>query len=140
MNASSVLPKKKTADKQMGIPLLADGEEHSSFQAGNPVCGCFFASWPVRNPFRAAAAPFFMCMSRLFRQPCPSPIGLTDARGAMHCVMPVSTSHSWGSMVAGQLAGDHPALVERVVLFAPIARRDPQQRRNTHVRSGVRSA
>ena len=34
-------------------------------------------------------------------------------------------SHSWGSMAAGRFAGDHPALVDRLVLFAPIARRDP---------------
>jgi len=29
----------------------------------------------------------------------------------------------WGSMAAGKFAGDHPGLVERLVLFAPIARR-----------------
>jgi pimeloyl-ACP methyl ester carboxylesterase len=34
-------------------------------------------------------------------------------------------AHSWGSMAAGRFAGDHPALVDRLVLFAPIARRDP---------------
>src|ERR1035438_3729822 len=34
-------------------------------------------------------------------------------------------SHSWGSMPAGRFAGDHPALVDRLVLFAPIARREP---------------
>lgn len=34
-------------------------------------------------------------------------------------------THSWGSMAAGRFAGDHPALVDRLVLFAPIARRDP---------------
>ena len=34
-------------------------------------------------------------------------------------------AHSWGSMAAGRFAGDHPALVERLVLFAPIARREP---------------
>ena len=32
-------------------------------------------------------------------------------------------SHSWGSMPAGLLAGAHPALIDRLVLFAPIARR-----------------
>ena len=32
-------------------------------------------------------------------------------------------SHSWGSMPAGLFAGAHPALVDRLVLFAPIARR-----------------
>jgi pimeloyl-ACP methyl ester carboxylesterase len=31
-------------------------------------------------------------------------------------------SHSWGSMLAG-LAGAHPAVVDRLVLFAPIAQR-----------------
>jgi pimeloyl-ACP methyl ester carboxylesterase len=34
-------------------------------------------------------------------------------------------AHSWGSMVAGRFAGGHPALVDRLVFFAPIARRDP---------------
>jgi pimeloyl-ACP methyl ester carboxylesterase len=32
-------------------------------------------------------------------------------------------SHSWGSMPASLLAGAHPALVDRLVLFAPIAQR-----------------
>jgi pimeloyl-ACP methyl ester carboxylesterase len=32
-------------------------------------------------------------------------------------------SHSWGSMPAGLFAGAHPVLVDRVVLFAPIAQR-----------------
>jgi pimeloyl-ACP methyl ester carboxylesterase len=34
-------------------------------------------------------------------------------------------SHSWGSMPAGRFAADHPALVDRWLLFAPIARREP---------------
>jgi len=34
-------------------------------------------------------------------------------------------AHSWGSMVAGRFAGDHPTLIDRLVFFAPIARRDP---------------
>lgn len=32
-------------------------------------------------------------------------------------------AHSWGSLPAGRLAGRHPRLIDRVVLFAPIARR-----------------
>jgi heme-degrading monooxygenase HmoA/pimeloyl-ACP methyl ester carboxylesterase len=36
-------------------------------------------------------------------------------------------SHSWGSMPAGRFAGAHPALVDRWVLFAPIARREPSR-------------
>jgi pimeloyl-ACP methyl ester carboxylesterase len=32
-------------------------------------------------------------------------------------------AHSWGSVVAGRFAGDHPMLVDRLVLFAPIARK-----------------
>jgi pimeloyl-ACP methyl ester carboxylesterase len=35
-------------------------------------------------------------------------------------------AHSWGSMAAGLFAGKHPALVDRIVLFAPIARRAPR--------------
>ena len=34
-------------------------------------------------------------------------------------------AHSWGSMVAGRFAGEHPALIDRLVFFAPISRRDP---------------
>jgi pimeloyl-ACP methyl ester carboxylesterase len=38
-------------------------------------------------------------------------------------------SHSWGSMPAGLFAGAHPALVDRLVLFAPIAQRTlPRER------------
>jgi pimeloyl-ACP methyl ester carboxylesterase len=36
-------------------------------------------------------------------------------------------SHSWGSMPAGLFAATHPALVERLVLFAPIGRRGPRR-------------
>jgi pimeloyl-ACP methyl ester carboxylesterase len=35
-------------------------------------------------------------------------------------------AHSWGSMVAGHLAGRCPDLIDRMVFFGPIARRDPQ--------------
>jgi pimeloyl-ACP methyl ester carboxylesterase len=35
-------------------------------------------------------------------------------------------SHSWGAMPACRFAGALPALVDRLVLFAPIARRVPQ--------------
>jgi pimeloyl-ACP methyl ester carboxylesterase len=33
-------------------------------------------------------------------------------------------SPSWGSMVVGRLAAAHPTLVDRIVMFAPIARRE----------------
>ena len=36
-------------------------------------------------------------------------------------------SHSWGSMPACLFAGRHPAQVDRLVLFAPIGRRDPRR-------------
>lgn len=36
-------------------------------------------------------------------------------------------SHSWGSMPACSFAGQHPALVDRIVMFAPIARRNPRR-------------
>src|SRR5262249_13980787 len=36
-------------------------------------------------------------------------------------------THSWGSMPACLYAGRHPALVDRLVLFAPIARREPSR-------------
>jgi pimeloyl-ACP methyl ester carboxylesterase len=34
-------------------------------------------------------------------------------------------AHSWGSIAAGRFAGEHPALVDRLVFFGPIARRAP---------------
>jgi pimeloyl-ACP methyl ester carboxylesterase len=37
-------------------------------------------------------------------------------------------AHSWGTMPAAKCAGDHPALIDRLVLFGPIARRSPLQR------------
>jgi pimeloyl-ACP methyl ester carboxylesterase len=36
-------------------------------------------------------------------------------------------SHSWGSMPASLFAGRHPALIDRLVLFAPIGRREPRR-------------
>jgi pimeloyl-ACP methyl ester carboxylesterase len=36
-------------------------------------------------------------------------------------------SHSWGSMPACLVAGRHPELVDRLVLFAPIGRREPRR-------------
>jgi len=36
-------------------------------------------------------------------------------------------SHSWGSMPACLVAGQHPATVDRLVLFAPIAKRSPRR-------------
>lgn len=36
-------------------------------------------------------------------------------------------SHSWGSMPAGRFAGKQPAMVDRWVLFGPVARRPPRR-------------
>jgi pimeloyl-ACP methyl ester carboxylesterase len=36
-------------------------------------------------------------------------------------------SHSWGSMPAGLFAARHPRLIDRIVMFAPIARRGPRR-------------
>lgn len=36
-------------------------------------------------------------------------------------------SHSWGSMPSGYFAGQHPAMVNRIVLFGAIARRPPRR-------------
>lgn len=38
-------------------------------------------------------------------------------------------AHSWGSIVAGEFAGRCPGMVDRMVLFGPIARRLPQGQR-----------
>jgi pimeloyl-ACP methyl ester carboxylesterase len=46
---------------------------------------------------------------------------------AHHSVPRVSLiAHSWGTIVCGELAGRCPELVDRLVFFAPISRRDPQ--------------
>lgn len=37
-------------------------------------------------------------------------------------------AHSWGTMAAGRFAGDHPELVDRLVFFGPIVRRDTLKR------------
>lgn len=36
-------------------------------------------------------------------------------------------SHSWGSMPTASVAGRHPVLIDRLVLFAPIGRREPRR-------------
>ena len=36
-------------------------------------------------------------------------------------------AHSWGSIPAGRFASAHPALVDRLVLFGPVARRTPRR-------------
>ena len=36
-------------------------------------------------------------------------------------------SHSWGSMPSCLVAAKHPTLIERLVLFAPVARRPPRR-------------
>jgi pimeloyl-ACP methyl ester carboxylesterase len=47
-----------------------------------------------------------------------------------HAVPSVSLiSHSWGTIVAGELAGRRPELVDRLVFFGPIARREPRGER-----------
>jgi pimeloyl-ACP methyl ester carboxylesterase len=38
-------------------------------------------------------------------------------------------AHSWGSIVAGEFAGRRPELVDRMVFFGPIARRQPKGER-----------
>ncbi len=37
-------------------------------------------------------------------------------------------AHSWGTMPAAKCAGDHPGLIDRLVLFGPIARRATMER------------
>jgi pimeloyl-ACP methyl ester carboxylesterase len=36
-------------------------------------------------------------------------------------------AHSWGSIPAGRFAGQHPSLIDRLVLFGPISRRPPRR-------------
>jgi pimeloyl-ACP methyl ester carboxylesterase len=37
-------------------------------------------------------------------------------------------AHSWGPMAAGRFAGDNPELIDRLVFFGPVVRRDALQR------------
>ncbi len=65
-----------------------------------------------------------------------SPLGAAEAESgqleaavrfivAQHGASRISLAHSRGTMVAGRLAGRCPELIERMVFFAPITRRDP---------------
>jgi pimeloyl-ACP methyl ester carboxylesterase len=49
---------------------------------------------------------------------------ILDHEGA-DCVSLIT--HSWGSMPACLLASEHPTLIDRIVLFAPIAKRSPRR-------------
>jgi pimeloyl-ACP methyl ester carboxylesterase len=49
-----------------------------------------------------------------------------------HAVLRLSIiTHSWASMPAGRFAGCHPELVDRLVMFGPIARRPPRRYERT---------
>ncbi|HEY4072255.1 MAG TPA: alpha/beta hydrolase [Herbaspirillum sp.] len=47
-------------------------------------------------------------------------------------------SHSWGAMPAGRLAGKHPELIDRWLLFAPIGWRKPRRYEAPHAYPGWR--
>lgn len=49
---------------------------------------------------------------------------ILDHEGA-DCVSLIT--HSWGSMPACLFASEHPTLIDRIVLFAPIAKRNPRR-------------
>jgi len=49
---------------------------------------------------------------------------ILEHRGAARLSL---VSHSWGSIPTGLFAGEHPAMVDRWVLFGPIARRPPPE-------------
>lgn len=42
-------------------------------------------------------------------------------------------AHSWGTIPTCRFAGDHPELVERLVLFGPIAQRQPLQNKTSPI-------
>jgi pimeloyl-ACP methyl ester carboxylesterase len=54
-------------------------------------------------------------------------LGFIAARRGTACVCLLA--HSWGTIVAGDLAGRRPELVDRLVFFGPIARREPRGER-----------
>src|SRR5262249_27539252 len=64
--------------------------------------------------------------------PCPGGRGANRRGGALHprpagSAAALDHAHSWGSIPAGRFAGAHPALVDRLVLFGPVARRPPRR-------------
>lgn len=169
-------------NETVGIPLLADGEEHFQIPGPRPDMRLFLrlltsgASFPGgrRVVLYVHGATFPSALSIAYRFDGRSwrdalceagfdvwgldfyGFGHSDGYPEMHAAAeanpPLGTAeeaaaqlaaavrfilahqhltslsliaHSWGSMVAGRFAGDHPALVDRLVLFAPIARRNP---------------
>ena len=70
-----------------------------------------------------SAAPMTQAVSS--KRPCVSSAPIIACRGFS------LIAHSWGSIVCGRFAGERPRLVERMVLFGPIAwrerRADPQR-------------
>lgn len=93
--------------------------------AGYDIWGFDFAGYGRSDRYPAMAAP-----------PVPGPLGRSDAAAAQLAAVVrhvraqtgqarvVLLAHSWGTIVAGRFAAEHPAAVERLVLFGPILPRD----------------
>ncbi|HEX5377206.1 MAG TPA: alpha/beta hydrolase, partial [Phenylobacterium sp.] len=94
-------------------------------QAGHDVWSFDFLGFGRSARYPAMAAP-----------PAPGPLGRSDmAVLQMEAVVAKVRSetgaprisllaHSWGGVAAGRFAAEHPDRVDRLVLFAPICRRD----------------
>jgi pimeloyl-ACP methyl ester carboxylesterase len=98
-------------------------------QAGFDVWGLDFYGfghsdrYPAMDRSPAESAP--LCVSDDAARQMESAVRFILAHQSISKIAVIS--HSWGSMPASQFAGRHPALVDRLVLFAPIACRKPRR-------------
>jgi pimeloyl-ACP methyl ester carboxylesterase len=76
--------------------------------------------YPEMDQPSAAHAP--LCVATDAAQQAEAAVRFVLEQSGLRSVSLIS--HSWGSMAAGRLAGTHPELVNRIVMFAPIARRE----------------
>jgi pimeloyl-ACP methyl ester carboxylesterase len=65
---------------------------------------------------------------------CRAPEAAEQIAAAVHFILDQQVAarlsiiaHSWGSIPAARFAGEHPARVDRLVLFGPVARRPPRR-------------
>lgn len=94
-------------------------------EAGYDVWGFDFAGYGKSDRYHEMALP-----------PAPAPLGRSHAacrqlaavvdrvREETGSKSVILLAHSWGTMVAARFAAEHPLLVERLILFGPILKRD----------------
>ncbi|MEW6640901.1 MAG: alpha/beta fold hydrolase [Pseudomonadota bacterium] len=95
--------------------------------AGFPAWGLDFAGYGRSDAYPAMAAETPPAGEPLGR----APEAADQVARAVHAILAETgatrvsiIAHSWGTMVASRFAGDHPDLVDRLVLFGPVVRRE----------------